>query len=290
LKVKLGLPSNLFAKQSLEASLSRVWKLNPEAVELVLDKPHVKAEELEDAGKLEVRLREIFGSLSPKREISVHANFQRANPSSLVPQQRSKSLKLLEKCLRISAGLEAKVLVVHPGWLPLASRIPLIGGMVRRLAWKALQASMEACLKLSENYGVTLGLENVHGRLSPFTLPHQASKLLLEGLKFTFDLGHAYIEARRKLKMAGGEAERWIAGEVARHLQGKLVHVHLHDNRGLTDSHLPPGEGEINFNPMVEALEKLGFQGQVILEIWNPENPEVSGRKALEAARKIFPQ
>ncbi|MHC1564079.1 MAG: sugar phosphate isomerase/epimerase family protein [Candidatus Hecatellaceae archaeon] len=288
MKVKLGLPSNLFAKQSLEASLSRVWKLNPEAVELVLDKPHITAEELEDGGKLEARLRETLRSLSPKREISVHANFQRINPSSLSFQQRSRSLRLLEECLRISAGLEAKVLVVHPGWLPPASRVPLIGGIVRRLAWKALQASMKACLKLSENYGVTVGLENIHGKLSPFTLPSQASNLSLEGLKFTFDLGHAYIEARRRLKMAGGEAERWIAGEVACHLQGKLAHVHLHDNRGLTDTHLPPGEGEIDFNPMVEALEKAGFQGQVILEVWNPENPEASGRKALEAARRIF--
>jgi sugar phosphate isomerase/epimerase len=290
LKVKLGLPSNLFAKLSLENSLTRIWRLNPEAVELVLDKPHVKVRELEDGRRLEVRFREILGSLSPKKEISVHANFQEVNPPSLTALKRSKSLRIFEECLRISAEVEAKVLVAHPGWFPFMSRMPWIGGMIKKKAWAVLLDFMKNCLKLSENYGVPLGLENVHGKRSPFSLPHQASRLLetLEDLKFTFDLGHAYIEARERLKIARGEVERRIAGEMVRCLQGKLVHVHLHDNRGLKDNHLPPGEGEMDFNPLIEALKELNFQGQVILEIWNPENPETAGRKALKVARKIL--
>ena len=290
LKVKLGLPSNLFAKLSFENSLTRVWRLNPEAVELVLDKPHVKVEELENGRKLGVKFKEILGSLSPKREISAHANFQKVNPSSLTALKSNRNLRIFEECFRISAEVEAKVLVAHPGWFPLMSRIPWIGGIIKRKAWTVLLDFMKICLNFSENYGVPLGLENVHGKRSPFSLPHQASRLpeTLGNLKFTFDLGHAYIEARKRLKIARGEVERWVAEEMVNHLKGKLVHVHLHDNRGLKDNHLPPGEGEMDFNPLIEALKELGFQGQVILEIWNPGNPEIAGKKALKEARKIL--
>ncbi len=287
MKVKLGLPSNLFAELSLEESLARVWSLNPEAVELVLDRPHISAKELEEGG-LEARL-EVLESLSPRRELSAHANFGKVNPASLAYSTRRRSLRILEACFKLSVKVGAKVLVVHPGLLPLLAGLPLVGGYLQRKAWQSLLKSLERYLKLSEDYGVPLGLENIHGKRSPFSLPSQASQLAenLEGLRFTFDLGHAYIEARR-LGMTRGEAEAWLAGEVVKHLGGRLIHVHLHDNRGLKDSHLPPGTGEINFKPLREALETLDFQGQVILEIWSPRNPEGDGRRALEEARKIF--
>ena len=286
MKVKLGLPSNLFARLSLEESLAKVWRLNPEAVELVLDRPHVSAEELE-GGNLKLRL-EILRSLSPRRELSAHANFGKVNPSSLFFHSRRRSLRILEACLKLSAEVNARVLVVHPGFLPPLADLPWVGGYLQRKAWRSLLNSLRRCLKLSEDYGVPLGLENIHGKRSPFSLPSQASQLAenLEGLRFTFDLGHAYIEARR-LGMARGEAEAWLAGEMVKHFKGRLIHVHLHDNRGLKDSHLPPGTGEINFKPFREALETLDFQGQVILEIWSPKNPEEDGRRALEEARNI---
>lgn len=285
MEAKLGLPSNLLANLSLEESLARIWRLNPEAVEIVLDRPHVRVEDLTGGiGRLKRRLTETLGSLSPRRELSVHANFQQINPSGF----SRRSFEIFKACLEVSAEVGAKVLVLHPGWLSSAVRLPLLGGLVWRGAWSRLKDFLRRGLNLSADYGVILALENVHGVRSTFSLPDHASKLAgLNGLAFTFDVGHAYIEARKRLGLPGGQAESWTSSFI-RHLQGRIAHIHLHDSKGLKDTHLPPGEGEINFTPIVQTLKKTSFKGQVILEIWDPENPQGSGRKALEAARRLL--
>lgn len=47
----------------------------------------------------------------------------------------------------------------------------------------------------------------------------------------------------------------------------RLITLHVHDNRGKKDDHLPPGEGNINWPELTNALEATGFRGQLILEI-----------------------
>jgi len=87
----------------------------------------------------------------------------------------------------------------------------------------------------------------------------------------------------------GSEApEEEIAGVVRERLRDHLTHIHLHDNKGVKDIHLGPGEGEINFIPIVEAIEAVGYRGQVIVEAWAPERSEEAGARALAAARRLF--
>lgn len=43
--------------------------------------------------------------------------------------------------------------------------------------------------------------------------------------------------------------------------------LHVHDNKGHGDEHLPPGEGRIEWGPFVRELVQVGFRGAMILEI-----------------------
>ncbi|RLI35836.1 hypothetical protein DRO53_00160 [Candidatus Bathyarchaeota archaeon] len=285
MKIKIGLPSNLFPWLTLEESFLKVVDLKPEAIEIVLDKPHVSLKSLFEPDFAE-KLKNMVSMLPRKLELSIHAPFQEVNPASPNPAGKMEALKIFRESLKLTALIGGKVMVVHPGWLTPPPKILFFTRKVGLIkARRRLRSLLAELSRQAESLNVKVGLENVHGELSLFRLPREAHHF--PEAFYTFDIGHAYIEARRKGKEKG-EAEKWLASQLLKAFKGKLAHIHLHDNRGLNDGHAPPGEGEINFKPFIEALEKLSFQGQVIVEVWKPENPEVAGLKALKAARQLF--
>ena len=49
----------------------------------------------------------------------------------------------------------------------------------------------------------------------------------------------------------------------------RLNCLHLHDNDGVTDQHMIPGEGTINWNELAKKLKDCNFNGSVTLEVYN---------------------
>lgn len=54
---------------------------------------------------------------------------------------------------------------------------------------------------------------------------------------------------------------------------GVIANVHLSDNLGVTDDHLPPGDGTIDWPAALSALGKAGYAGAVNLEIHWADTP-----------------
>jgi sugar phosphate isomerase/epimerase len=91
-----------------------------------------------------------------------------------------------------------------------------------------------------------------------------------------FDTGHVAL---------GHHWDRFIelAGD-------RLVHVHVNDNRGRFDDHLPPGEGTIDWCHIRETLEQVGFDGWIVLELSCPAGPLSEYlRNAMERTQALFP-
>ena len=74
------------------------------------------------------------------------------------------------------------------------------------------------------------------------------------------DVGHAHIVA------SGGEQGAMSEAEYIERMPLKIVEVHVHDNDGATDQHLPLGEGTVVIEPILGALERKGFDGIITLE------------------------
>jgi sugar phosphate isomerase/epimerase len=289
LKIKLGLPSSLFANLNLKESLSELSKLNLEAVEIVFDKPHIEASKISES-KLKSKVKDALRSLNPKVELSAHACFQEINLADLNSTHRMRNLRLVGRCLKISAALDLKIVVIHPGYIAeSAFKLKSVSPRLESKARSLFEASIKECLRMAEEHGVILALENIHGAESLIQTPSEASRLAgkFEGLRLTVDVGHLYLEARRR-GLGENSAEKWVAEEIERLPKGLLVHLHLHDNHGFNDDHLPPSMGKIKFKPIIKALKALEFKGQVILEVWSPEKPLEAGVKALREARRLF--
>lgn len=75
----------------------------------------------------------------------------------------------------------------------------------------------------------------------------QADKII----GMTFDVGHLNIARKSGLDE---EALAKETAAIAKHVK----HVHLTDNFGYSDSHLPPGMGNVPIKEMLEELEKAG--------------------------------
>jgi sugar phosphate isomerase/epimerase len=47
----------------------------------------------------------------------------------------------------------------------------------------------------------------------------------------------------------------------------RIRHIQASDNRGVTDDHLPPGDGVIDWDSVVAALERIRYEGFFMLEV-----------------------
>jgi len=70
-------------------------------------------------------------------------------------------------------------------------------------------------------------------------------------------------------------------------LSGHLVTTHVHDNRGRRDDHLPPFEGVIEWPTALMALQKVGYDGIMMLELAGIDGPASMLERAQRSRTQI---
>ena len=146
--------------------------------------------------------------------------------------------------------LGAKYVVVHPTeWEKDGASVDGPEGFIRRNAGLA-----EKWIELAEKWGVSILFENVPGQNAsdPRIVARLAKEVGSHRVGWCFDTGHAHL--------CGFRPEALAECAVA---PGSL---HLQDNRGKSDEHLIPGDGEIDFAATVKALREIGYAGDCVLE------------------------
>ncbi|MER3425644.1 MAG: xylose isomerase [Thermus sp.] len=177
---------------------------------------------------------------------TLHLPFVDLNPASLIPSVQRLSTERLLRALDFGAKLEAEVGVLHTG------QVPLRHPMALQAAREALEKTLSALLPLP----FPVALENL--ALSPHDLVQGVEGLagVLQAFPeygFCLDVGHALVELGPQGPL------------LYQALKGRLIHLHLHDNHGTRDDHLPIGAGKVPW----EALRPLfsGFKGTAALEV-----------------------
>jgi len=90
-------------------------------------------------------------------------------------------------------------------------------------------------------------------------------------VRVCLDAGHSFL-ARDLL----GRAQRFGP---------RLAMAHVHDNRGVHDDHLPPGQGDIAWQPLLDTLFEAGFQGELVMEVGSMPDAREALKQAWQAAR-----
>jgi sugar phosphate isomerase/epimerase len=142
--------------------------------------------------------------------------------------------------------------------------------------------SLEHLVLHAHHAGVTLALENTTSEMGePAYLRAFVDETRLTGLRFNFDIGHAYL--------ADGPAEERLERNFAP-LRDLTASVHLHDNHGEKDEHLPPYDGSIDWDAAISLLKSAKNENlPVVLELKEKFGPEAhSSAEQLATARSAF--
>lgn len=187
---------------------------------------------------------------------TVHGLVADINIASVYPELREASARLHKRAIEASAVAGASLYVIHPGFTA--------WNFYRLDAMKALDKSLQELSPLQEELGIRLGVENMPK--SDWLFFHKPD-LDLHGMGLVLDVGHA--------KTCGTLAEFLEHPE--------LAHVHLHDNSGQNDEHLPLGKGCIDFRPVLKVIEEKGVTAAL------EQKTEEGVLESLEALRQ-FPK
>ena len=126
-------------------------------------------------------------------------------------------------------------------------------------------SSIEHLYAFAKPLGVKVLLENIPNEITtPEKLAEVIDMLRLSDLGVCFDTGHAHL-------MGGVEAALGVLGK---HIRS----THIHDNSGLKDDHVFPGEGNIDWKQTMALLRQCPHVPPLLLEIEGGERKEISDK------------
>ena len=198
-------------------------------------------------------------------KITFHAPFMDLSPGGVDRKVKEVTVDRFLKVIELAEFFKPKNIVFHPGYEKWR-----FDGNVN--LW--LESSLETwrpLVKQAASNGLTLAIENVFEE-TPDSLALLLKEIHSPHFRFCFDTGHHHVFSKVPLS-------DWI--EV---LGEYLMEVHLHDNHGERDDHLPIGEGGFDFDEFFRLLAPRSLKPILTLE----PHEETHLRRGLEAVKKYL--
>jgi sugar phosphate isomerase/epimerase len=274
------LSTYLFVSRKLTPDLlGQISDAGFQGVEIFCTRSH-----FEYATKAEVRA--VAAALEAQRLqlVSLHAPTSR-DMSAMRESGTPLSICEVERVRRIEAMDELKRVIDVADDLPYARLILHMGGSRETADPRKRDAAfstLEHLVLHAHHAGVTICVENTTSEMgNPAYLRAFVDETRLTGLRFNFDIGHAHL--------AELPEEERIEKSFAP-LRDLVSSMHLHDNHGEKDEHLPPFDGTIDWPAAIKQLKTAPEDNlPLVLELKEKTGPESpSAAEILEAARKAM--
>lgn len=180
-------------------------------------------------------------------KITFHAPFMDLRPGAIDPKIRQITIDRLKQVFDLVPFFRPLSVVCHPSFdqrYYVSSEHLWLENSID--TWRKF-------LKMADEMNTVIALENVYESDS-----HHLCLLLqaipLPRLCFCFDTGHFNVFSRMSL-------ETWV-----KNLGARIGQLHLHDNNGTLDEHLPVGEGTFPFQELFRMLHEQGLNPIITLE------------------------
>jgi len=198
-------------------------------------------------------------------ELTLHLPFSDMNLAGLNDSIRAEVLRQMKNYITLASNY-VNLAVVHPGYLsPYGAQVP-------QQAYMTNLASIRELCDFAADFGIIIAVENMPDFPKIFgKYPEEMQEMLdavgSHNVGFTFDVGHANTVG--------------LIDEFLDQLKDRISHVHIHDNMGKKDEHLPLGEGNIDWKHVMEKLSN--YKGIFVTEMASVEE----GIKSLEFLMKL---
>jgi sugar phosphate isomerase/epimerase len=279
MSLRLGYGTNGLTDLRLDDALALLADLGYDGVGLTLD--HMHLDPL--APDLAVRTRRLAGRLDElglQVTVETGARYvldprRKHGPSLLDPDPEARAVRtrLLVRAVQVAADLGAHAVHCFSGITPV--------GTPPATAWQRLEATLAPVLDAASTARVPLAIEPEPGHLLACLDDFHHLRALLgdpEPLGLTLDIGHCQC------------LEPTPPAECVKLAAPWLRHVQIEDMRRGVHEHLPFGDGEIDFPPVLQALAATGYQGLTVVELprHSHAGPELA-RTSLDFLRSHAP-
>ncbi|MEV0742226.1 sugar phosphate isomerase/epimerase family protein [Streptomyces sp. NPDC050549] len=187
--------------------------------------------------------------------------WRKHRPTLLCGEGRELRIDLLRRAVDIASGLGAEAVHLWSGSAP--------EDVSEELAWVRLVDGCAEVLGHAERAGVPIAFEPEPGMLVSDLAGYRRLCAALgtpDRFLLTLDIGHCQCVEPLPLE------------ECVYQSADRLAHVQIEDMYRGVHSHLPFGEGEIDFPPLLRALAAIGYDGLVSVEL--PRHSHAATRTA----------
>jgi len=197
-------------------------------------------------GKPELFTNVIETLATTRLKATVHAPFGDLNPAAINEPIWRETVSQISECIRKASEITDRV-TIHPGYLSCT------GKLVPEKIWSLQKEALRIFGQVGTEYGVVVCLENMPG--IPDFLCQYPEEILgliedIDGVGMTIDFGHAHTTGKV---------------DAFRKYLDQASHVHIHDNHGKSDEHLPIGAGTIKWERLSGDLVK-NYSGVIVVE------------------------
>ncbi|HHX23102.1 MAG: sugar phosphate isomerase/epimerase family protein [Tepidanaerobacteraceae bacterium] len=162
---------------------------------------------------------------------------------------RERSLNYLKKSIDIAVELGSPLVSICPGHTRF--------GQSFESAWENLVKALEELVSYSSG-SIGIFIEPGNHYETDLVITAKDAKRLIKDLNskigVVLDTGHMFVN-------------RESISDSVLCLDKAKTHFHIDDNMGLTDDHMIPGEGKINYQMLFHNLKKVNYNGFLTVEL-----------------------
>jgi len=266
---EIGLSTGIAYRQPIGSVLGPIRQAGFRKLEISTSPEHLDLRRLERIDAIRTQIADLGLETA-----ALHAPFgAHVDLSSPDAGLRFRSLDQLSRAADALQMLGGGIYVIHPG------------GDDSHWVWERdarLERSVEGLnqiWKFCRDRNLTLAIETplphlLGGKLSD--LEWILNRLPSEGTGVCVDtshtsLGHCLFEA----------LDRFAP---------RLVHIQASDNGGVTDDHLPPGKGIIDWAAVRSKMDQIGYKGTLLFEISDGNDVAAAAIQTADAISRAFPE
>lgn len=196
--------------------------------------------------------------------VTFHAPFLDLRPGAIDPNIRRVTVERLRRVFELLPLFRPRSIVCHPSF----DEKYYISGEEQ---WLANSVETWNCLiEYVKGTETIIAMENVYER-GPHQLRPLFDALNSPHIRFCFDTGHANT-------FGSAPYQEWMEA-----FGDRLGEIHIHDNNGTTDQHLPVGEGNFPFRELLALVRRKNLTPILTVEA----HSEKSLRRMLENIRTM---
>lgn len=254
---RIGFRTIGFRRFSAESAIRRIAAIGYDGVEVCLEHPGLEPEEIDVLRGAALATTAVAEGI----EIATVSYHGDRDP---LPARWERALRAVE----LTASMGTSTLIINA---------PRLGPDAPEDLERQFLAQLERLLERAGRLGVTIALEP-----EPGLLVHGVDEMLgliarmgSEHLRVNLDVGHAFL------------TEDDVPAAIDR-LGDLIVAAHIEDMPAGEHRHLVPGEGEMDLPATIAALDGIGFDGWLTVDLFDiADAPDEAARASLTRMREL---